>query len=148
MKENCPRCNQPVFEFAEVCQVCGCELESTAFADFSDQNNIEDLQQLIKDGLTPCVIRVIQRANNYTFITVKKFENYDFFGCYADAYNEFYVFKTQNYPNFRSQGQHIVFDLKNFEYFVTDNHVKIYYLRSEMSVFDILDLKSYNFNKG
>lgn len=148
MKENCPRCNQPVFEFSEVCQICGCELATTAFEDNSDQNNKDDLQQLIKDGLTSCIIRVIQRASNYTFITVKKFQNYNFFGCYIDAYNEFYVFKTQNHPNFRSQGQHITFDLKTFEYFVTDNNVKIYYLRSEMSVFDILDLKTYNFNKG
>ena len=37
----CPRCNQSVHEFAEVCQICGCELEGTKYNGY-DNNLYEN----------------------------------------------------------------------------------------------------------
>lgn len=148
MRSNCPRCNEPVFEFSEVCQICGYELDGIRFNNYANRPNNEELKRLSEKGLTSCIISFIKKSNEFTFLNVEKFEALELIGFYLQTPNEFFVFKTYNHPNLRSLRQHIVLDLKNFDHFVTDNRVKIYYLRDEMDVFDIAELKTYNFNKG
>ena len=147
MERNCPRCDEPVFDSSEVCQVCGYVLERVPSRSYSNKPSEDELLQLIEKGLTSCIISFFRKSNEFTFLTVEKFEKLGMIGgYYRQQINEFFIFKSQNHPNIRSLRQHVIFDLKDFDHFITGNYVKVYYLRDEMNNSDILELKTYKFN--
>lgn len=146
METNCPRCNEPVCEFDEICGTCGCELEGTAFNDYQETSDDNELMQMLEKGLQICKIRFVSKSNDYTFVTVQRFED-DFINGFFDVYNEFYVFKSRLHPHLEI-GKQIILKLNDLEHFYTDNRVKIWYLKEEMTIIDVTVLKTYSFNKG
>ena len=127
MNRNCPRCSQSVSEFSGLCQVCGYELEKSGS---------------IEEGLIPCVIKFILRADKYIFITVRKFEDNGISGLFVDSLNEVYAFKHHEHPNLK-QGQHIFLNMKDFDHFETGGRMKVRYFKKEINISDVADLKNY-----
>ena len=141
----CSKCGTEVYEDDENCQVCGHY--------FNSVQNKTILENTVSEEETICVVIGCSQKNRlFTFAQLKvdttppflrKLPDYRY-RMMSENPNEFYVFKTEKYPNLY-QGQQINLNLNHYDSYMTNGNT-IRYDKRHFSVSDVIELKTYRFN--